>query len=56
MASTWSSCVELPVQIIFLGILPDLWNTIYGGDTTDTYTHDPAPNDTYLMVDDAYMY
>ena len=55
VASTWSSCVELPVQQIFLGIAADLGNTIYGGDATDAYAHAPSPNDTYLTVDDAYM-
>lgn len=25
-----------------------------GGDATDTYTHSPAQNDTYLLIDDAY--
>ena len=54
VASTWSSCVELPVQRIFLGIAADLNLTIYGGDATDAYAHSPAPNDTYLAIDDAY--
>ena len=55
VASTWSLCVEVPVQQIFLGIAADLGNNIYSGDATDAYTHDPAPNYTYLTVDDAYM-
>ena len=55
VASTWSSCVELPVQRIFLGIAADLGNTIYGGDATDAYAHAPSPNDTFLTVDDAYL-
>ena len=54
VASTWSSCVELPVQRLFLGICADAGLTIYGGDATDAYAHSPAPNDTYLQVDDAY--
>lgn len=24
------------------------------GDATDAYAHSPAPNDTYLSIDDAY--
>ena len=28
--------------------------TLYGGDATDAYAHSPAPNNTYLSVDDAY--
>ena len=50
VASTWSYCVELPVQQVFLGIAADLCLTVYGGDTTDS----PPPNDTYLAIDDAY--
>ena len=54
VARTWSSCVELPVQRLFLGICADSGLTIYGGDATDAYAHSLAPNDTYLQVDDAY--
>ena len=54
VASTWSSCVELPVQRLFLGICADAGLTIYCSDATDAYAHSPAPNDTYLQVDDAY--
>ena len=54
VASTWSSCVELPVQRVFLGIAADLGLTVYGGDATDAYAHSPAPSDTYLAIDDAY--
>lgn len=52
--STWSSCVELLVQLMFLGISADLGFTIFGGDTTDAYEHSPASNETYLASDDAY--
>ena len=56
VASTWSSCVELPIQWLFLGICANTGLTInYGGDTTDAYAHSPAPNNTYLQVDDAYV-
>ena len=54
VASTWSSYDKLPVQRIFLGIAADLGLTVYGGDATDVYAHSPAPNDTYLAIDDAY--
>ena len=27
---------------------------MYGGDATDAYVHSPAPNDTYLSIDNAY--
>ena len=55
VASTWSSCVELPVQIVFLGIAADLGNTIYGGDAMDAYAHAPSPSNTFLTVDNVYM-
>ena len=55
VASTWFSCVELPVQSLFLGICANAGLTIYGDDATDAYIHSPAPNDTYLQVDDVYM-
>ena len=54
VVSTWSSCVELPVQRIFLGIAANLGLTVYGGDTTDAYAHSLAPSDTYFAIDDAY--
>ena len=54
VASTWSSCVELLIQRLFLGMCAHSGLTIYGGDATDTYTHSPALNDTYLSVDYAY--
>ena len=54
VASTWSLCVELPVQRLFMGLCADMGLTIYGGNATDAYAHSPAPNDTYLAIDDAY--
>ena len=54
VASTWLSYVEIPVQRLFLGIASDLGLTIFGGDTTDVYTHSPEPSKTYLDIDDAY--
>ena len=39
VASTWSSCVELPVQRMFLGICAALELNIYGSDIIDTYAH-----------------
>ena len=54
VVSTWSSCVELLVQRLFLGICANAGLAIYGGDKTDAYAHSPAPNDTYLQVDDVY--
>lgn len=56
VASTWSYSVELPVWIFILGICADSGLTVYSGDKTDTYAHLPAPNNTYLVVDNAYSY
>ena len=55
VSSTWSSCVELPIQRLFLGISAALNLTVYGANAIDAYAHSDAPDDkTYLSVDDAY--
>ena len=55
IASTWSSCVELPIQRLLLGISPTLNLIVYGADAIDVYAHNPAPDaKTYLSVDNAY--
>ena len=54
VASTWSSCVDLPIQQMFMGIAAHSGLTVYGGDATDAYAHSHAPKDTSLAVDDAY--
>ena len=55
VASTWSSCVELPIQRLFLALCAKHGLSIYGADVTDAYAHSPAPDTaTYLTIDDAY--
>ena len=55
IASTWSSCVELPVQRLFLGISAVLELDIYGSDVTDAYAHSNTHEiPTFLKIDDAY--
>ena len=55
VASTWSSCVELPIQRLFMGISAALELTIYGSDILDAYAHSEAPGiPTFLKIDDAY--
>ena len=44
----------ISIQRLFLGMCVHSGLTIYGGDATDAYAHSPAPNNTYLSVDDAY--
>ena len=54
VASTWSSCVLLPMQRSFLRMCVDLGLVIYGGEATDAYAHSPALNDTFLSINKAY--
>ena len=54
VASIWSSCVELPVQRLFLGIAADLGWSIFGGYATDPHAHSPAPSEIYLAIDEVY--
>ena len=55
MVSTWSSCVELPIQRLFLGIATSKSLKLYGGDAKDTYAHSPASEtSTYLSIDNQY--
>ena len=39
---------------MFLGIAADLVLTIFVGNATDDYAYSPAPNQTYLAIDDVY--
>ena len=55
MVSTWSSCVELPIQQLFIGLSAQKGLCMYGGDACDTHAHAPAPKRmTHLTIDDAY--
>jgi hypothetical protein len=57
LANTWSSCVEQPIQHIFLALCASQGLTIYiyGGDVTDAYAHSPSPEvPTYKSTNDAY--
>jgi hypothetical protein len=55
IASTYSSCVEQPVQHHFIALSAHLGYPIYGGDATDAYVHSPPlVNPTYITIDDAY--
>ena len=56
MVNTWSSCVEFPMQRLFLGLSAENGLKIFGCDIRDAYAHTPAPYiNTYLQVDDAYQ-
>ena len=55
IAQTYSSCVEHPIQRLFLAIAASLNLRIYGGDAKDAYAHSPGPEiPTYMSIDDAY--
>ena len=55
VTSTWSSCVELPIQRMFLGISAALNLKIFGVNAIDAYAHSPAlDTNTYLSVNEAY--
>ena len=64
MVSTWSSCVELPIQPLFITSIQPLFITLaaqkglymYEGDARDAYAHAIAPEMmTRLTIDDAYF-
>ena len=51
----YSSCVEHPVQRLFLAIAAHLYLLIYGSDASDAFTHIPGPYVlTFLSIDDQF--
>ena len=55
LASTYSSCVEQPVQRLFFALSAALGYRVYGGDAVDAYAHSPAPDvPTFVTIDDAF--
>ena len=55
LASTYSSCVEHPIQRLFFAIAAELNLRIYGGDAKDAYAHSPGPEvPTFVSIDDQY--
>ena len=56
MVSTWSSCVEFPIQWMFIGLCAQKSVCMYGGDACDSYAHAPAPKViTHLTIDDVHF-
>jgi hypothetical protein len=56
VASTYSSCVEQPIQRLFFALSAQEDFQVYGGDAVDAYAHSPPPpHDTYVAVDEAYV-
>jgi hypothetical protein len=55
VASTYSSCVEQPIQRLFFALAAANNMKVYGGDATDAFAHSPPPaTPTFVHVDDAY--
>jgi hypothetical protein len=55
IASTYSSCVEQPVQRMFFALAAQMNYKVYGADATDAYAHSPPPETpTFVSIDDAY--
>jgi hypothetical protein len=55
LVSTYSSCVEQPIQRLFYALAAQLNYHVFGGDAKDAYAHSPPPKvPTYVHVDDAY--
>ena len=46
VASTWSLCVELPIQQLILSICAHTGLNIYDNNIVDAYAHSLTPNDT----------
>ena len=56
MVNTWSSCVELPIQRLYIALAAQKGLCMYGGDARDVYAHTPTSEMlTHLTIDDAYF-
>jgi len=52
--STYSFCVEQPVQRLFFALAARENYRVYGGDAQDAYAHSPPPETpTFVSIDDA---
>jgi hypothetical protein len=55
VSSTYSSCVEQPIQRLFFALAAQMGYNTYGGDAQDAYAHSPPPeHPTFMQIDDAY--
>ena len=43
IAKTYSSCVEQPVQRMFIALSALLGHSLFGGDAKDAFAHSPPP-------------
>ena len=54
-ASTYSSCVEQPIQRLFFVLSAQLGVGVYKSDATDAYAHSPPPDvPTLMAIDEAH--
>lgn len=54
-ALTYSSCVEQPVQRLFMAIAALMNYQLFGADAKDAFAHSPPPDTpTFVAIDDAY--
>lgn len=55
LARTYSSCVEQPIQRLFLALAAIENNLLFSGDAKDAYAHSPPPDiPTFVSIDAAY--
>ena len=55
LISTYSPCVEQPIQRMFFSLSASLGYDVYGGDALDAFDHSPPPVvPTYVSINDAY--
>ena len=55
LALIYSSCVEHPIQRLFLAISSQLDLRIFGGDSYDLFAHIPGPSVlTFIFIDDQF--
>ena len=56
IASTYSSCVEQPIQRLFFALTALLNYKLYAGDAKDAYAHSPPPETpTYVALDSPFV-
>jgi hypothetical protein len=55
VASSYSSCVEQPVQRLFFALAAANDTNVYGGDAQGAFAHSPPPaTPTFIIIDDVY--
>jgi hypothetical protein len=56
VASTYSSCVEQPVQRLFFALAAANDTKVYGGDAQDAFAHSPPPaTPTFIIIYDPML-